>query len=113
MEKYKIEYLELKNKLVQLKKEIQEILEKYDKYEYWYYLQQNKLMKVLSELYVSRKWDEFRDNWDENILDNYDDSCWVPLQDLEKILELFIERKIAKRRLWFIKWLIVRKFIYY
>lgn len=31
MEKYKIEYFELKNKLKQLKIDIQETLEKYDK----------------------------------------------------------------------------------
>lgn len=120
MEKYKIEYFELKNKLKQLKIDIQETLEKYDKDENWDYFQPgqiNKLMKVSSELYESRKWDWesywYRYDWNENILDNYEEDCWVPIEDLENILELFIERKIAKRRIWFIKWLIIRKFLYY
>jgi hypothetical protein len=28
-------------------------------------------------------------------------------------MELFVERKVTKRRMWFIKWLVLRKFLYY
>lgn len=106
MEKYKIEYLELKSRIKVLKKEIQIILIKYDS-EDW----MNKLMVVLSELYEERKWD--REGYDLDILYNYRDDCGVSLEDLEAIMELFVERKITKRRMGFIKWLVLRKFLYY
>ena len=109
MEKYKIEYFELKNKLPEIKKDIQKILEKYDFDNDWYG-QSNKLMEVLSWLYQERKWTWYQ--W-TSVLDNYRESSWVPLEDLEAIMELFIERKEAKKRMWFIKWLIIRKFLYY
>ena len=106
MEKYKIEYLELKSRLKVIKQEIQEIIVKYDSDDWM-----NKLMVVLSELYEERKWD--REEYDSDILYNYSDDCGVPLEDLEAIMELFVERKVTKRRMGFIKWLVLRKFLYY
>lgn len=106
MEKYKIEYLELRSKLKVLKKQIQDIIIKYDG-GYW----MNKLMLVLEELYEERKWD--REEYDSDILYNYRDDCGVPIEDLEAVMELFVERKVTKRRMGFIKWLVLRKFLYY
>ena len=106
MEKYKIEYLELKSRLKIIKQEIQEIIVKYDSDDWM-----NKLMVVLSQLYEERKGD--REEYDSDILYNYRDDCGVPIEYLEAVMELFVERKVTKRRMWFIKWLVLRKFLYY
>lgn len=110
MEKYRKEYFEVKDRLATLKKEIQEILEKYEPKEYPF--TSNKLMDVLHELYKDRKGED-RDDYAENILENYREDCGVPYEDLASIMELFIERKIARRRIGFIKGFIVRNFIYH
>ena len=113
MEKYRKEYFQLQDKLKKIKIDIQEILEKYDNnWDYYTPGKPNKLMEVLHELYEERK-GEYRHDWEENVLENYRDDCGVPLEDLEKIMDLFIERKIAKRRIWMLKWLILRNFLYY
>lgn len=52
MEKYRLEYFEVKERLATLKKEIQVILEKYEYSEPTY---GNKLMDVLRGLYEDRK----------------------------------------------------------
>jgi hypothetical protein len=54
-------------------------------------------MVVLSQLYEERKGD--REGYNSDILYNYCDDCGIPLEDLEAIMELFVERKVTKRRM--------------
>lgn len=115
-EKYKKEYIETKEKILVIKKEIQELINKYwydDNY--W-----SKIMSVISSLYNNRNWwscsyweddSYYYENILEQITDWIDVEYDIKIEDLEDIMELFIERKIAKKRMWFIKGLIIRDFI--
>ena len=111
MKKYKEEYFVLKEKLKNIKLRI-EIMN--SKYSDWYW--ESKIMKVIQDLYAKRKEyakEYYLDWWDEDILNNYDDECWIEVEEISSMIELFIERKKAKRRLSTIKWIILRNFLYY
>lgn len=107
-EKYIIEYHNIKTKLEILKLEIEKFNDKYS--DNWTSL----IMEIISGLYTNRKWWDC-DYWEddrfyyENILDLYDENCWVSFEDLSEMLDLFIERKKLKRRLWYLKWLALRE----
>ena len=106
-EKYIIEYHDIKKRLMIYKNKIEELNNKYSD-DYW----KSLIMEVIWWLYNNRKWWDY-DDWSyyylENILDNYDSKCWVKFEDLTEIMNLFIQRKKDKRRLWFLKWLAVRE----
>lgn len=105
MEKYKEEYISLKQKLSDCKKEIEIINNKYSD-EDWV----SKIMEVIRELYSQRKWEDWY--YEEDILNNYNTECWVNIEDISEMLQLFKKRKEIRRRMWFIKWLVLRNFLY-
>lgn len=107
MKDYRKEYLDITQELTEIKKNIETMNDKYND-EFW----NSKIMKVIWELYDTRNSSEYY-NIKDDITNYYDDECWIPFDDLCVMLDLFKTRRIIKRRLWFIKWLIIRNYLYY
>jgi len=105
MKDYRKEYFDQKQEIRENKNCIEIMNKKYSN-EDWF----SHMMKVIWELYDNRGQGV---EYDLDITNNYDDECWIPFDDLCEMLELFKERRKLKRRLWFIKWLIIRHYLYY
>ena len=106
MKKYREEYFSIKLKLESIKSEIAILNDKYLDGDNW----GSRMMEVIQKLYTDRKGDGW---YEEDIINNYDSECWIGIEEISEMMDLFIERKKLKRRRWLIKWLILRHFLYY
>ncbi len=113
-------YGQVLKQLSEVKKEITEYIEKYDKpsnYDnfYWEYVSQdNELMKVYTWMYKERREcvigeEDPRIPHDQySVMDFYKQNEVITYKEIEWLHNLFIKKKQVKRKLWYAKWQITR-----
>lgn len=108
-EKYRQEYFEIKNKLLENKKEYETLFDKH-----WNYWITNPLYDKYKELIDYIKENEYEDDlrkWKVEISEIADEVDREHKEDIVKLHSLFLEKKQLKRRLGHIKWVILRNFL--
>lgn len=111
-EKYREEYLELKKKLWENKKEYEALFDKHRIFtEDWW---KNPLYDKYKELIDYIKENEYEDDlrkWKVEISEIADEIDREHKEDIVKLHSLFLEKKQLKWRLGHIKWVILRNFL--
>lgn len=112
IQKHSIDYYTLRNRQKEIKKAIEKIVDKYPEVETGekdkggWNIFRSQIMLDIETLYDTRKEysRESRDDRDDDILNYYEYlDLKTPYEEIENLLNLFIERKQIKRKIWTIK----------